>query len=63
MKKTTRKLVLRKAIIRALSGQELSRAIGGLETVIAAPYPYSGCKECGGSSGLVATLNVPRDGD
>jgi hypothetical protein len=63
MKKTTRKLVLRKETVRALSGQELSRALGGLETDTTAPYPQTGCRQCGGSSGLVATLGVPRDGD
>lgn len=63
MKKTTRRLVLRKESVRALSGQELSRALGGLETDATKPYPQTGCKECGTSSGLVATLDVPRDGD
>jgi hypothetical protein len=63
MKKTTRKLVLRKESVRALSGQELSRAIGGLETDTAAPYPQTRCRQCGTSSDLVATLDVSRDGD
>jgi hypothetical protein len=59
MKKTTRKLVLRKVIVRELSEQALSRAIGGQET--AGAYPYSAPRECL-TSGLVA-LDVPRDGD
>jgi hypothetical protein len=60
MKKTTRKLMLRNTILRVLSGQELSRAIGGLET--AAPYPWSSPRVCQ-TSELVAALDVPRDGD
>jgi bacteriocin-like protein len=61
MKKTTRKLMLRKVIVRELSEQELTHVIGGLETDTAAPYPYSAPRQC--TSGLVATLDVPRDGD
>jgi hypothetical protein len=53
MKKTTRKLVLRKATIRELSGQALTHVIGGQETDPA--YPYSGYKQCG--SGLVVVPN------
>jgi hypothetical protein len=58
MKKTTRKLVLRKETIRELSKLALSRAIGGQET--AGGYPWSAPREC--TSGLAA-LDVPRDGD
>ena len=54
MKKTTRKLVLRKVIVRELSGQALSRAIGGQETDTADAYPWSRPKECG--SGLIVAL-------
>jgi hypothetical protein len=58
MKKTTRKLVLRKEIVRELSRQALSRVIGGGETADA--YPWSGYKECG--SGLIGALDgVTRD--
>ena len=46
MKKTTRKLVLRKATVRELSGQALSRIIGGQETDPADAYPYSNPKQC-----------------
>ena len=46
MKKTIRKLVLRKATIRELSGQALSQVIGGLETAVA--YPWSHPKQCTG---------------
>jgi hypothetical protein len=60
MKKTTRKLMLRKESIRALSGQELSRAIGGLE--ITEPYPQTRPRQCQ-TSDLVTTLDEPRDGD
>jgi hypothetical protein len=42
MKKTTRKLVLRKAIVREFSGQALTRAIGGQETDPADAYLQSG---------------------
>jgi hypothetical protein len=47
-------------IVRELAGQELSYVIGGLET--AEPYPYSNPRQCQ-TSDVVATLNVPRDGD
>ena len=57
MKKTTRKLVLRKETVRELSRQALARAIGGVETD---EVPYSRPRECL-TSGLVA-LDVPRDG-
>jgi hypothetical protein len=57
MKKTTRKLVLRKATVRELSSQALERAVGGVETD---EVPYSRPRECL-TSGLVA-MNVPRDG-
>ena len=60
MKKTTRKLVLRKATVRELSGQALTHVIGGLETDTAVAEPYSRYKECG--SGLIVTLDgVARD--
>jgi hypothetical protein len=60
MKKTTRKLVLRKVIVRELSGQALSRVIGGLETDTADVYPFSRPKQCG--SGLTVALDgVARD--
>ncbi|HWO21208.1 MAG TPA: hypothetical protein VNO30_20710 [Kofleriaceae bacterium] len=55
MKKSTRKLVLRKVIIRELSGHALSRVIGG-ETDAA--DPWSGHKVCG--SGLIVALNGDR---
>jgi hypothetical protein len=51
MKKTTRKLVLRKATVRVLSGQALSNVIGGHETDAAAAEPFSRHKVCG--SGLI----------
>jgi hypothetical protein len=56
MKKTTRKLVLRKATVRELSGEALTRVIGGQETDAA--YPFSAPRECQ-TSGLVA----PQGGD
>ena len=46
MRKTTRKLVLRKETVRELSGQALTRVIGGQETDIADGYPFSGPKVC-----------------
>ena len=55
MKKTTRKLVLRKQTLRELSGQALTRVIGGQETEPADAYPYSGPKQCG--PGLIAALD------
>lgn len=44
MKKTTRKLVLRKETIRELSGKALTHMIGGLDTDDA--YPYSNPRQC-----------------
>jgi hypothetical protein len=52
MKKTIRKLVLRKETVRELSGQELTHVIGGQETDPADAYPYSRPKQCG--AGLAA---------
>jgi len=46
MKKTTRKLVLRKVIIRELSGQALTQVIGGQETDAADAYPQSKERQC-----------------
>ena len=43
MKKTTRKLVLRKATVRELSGQALTHVIGGQETD---GMSQSGYKQC-----------------
>jgi len=57
MKKTTRKLVLRKETVRALSGEALARVIGGLDTDAGG---QTGQKQCL-TSGLV-TLDVPQDG-
>ena len=51
MKKTTRKLVLRKETVRELSRQALTLIIGGQETVPADAYPWSRDKVCG--SGLI----------
>ena len=60
MKKTTRKLVLRKETVRELSGQALSRVIGGQETDTAVAEPFSRDKVCG--SGLIVALDgVARD--
>ena len=57
MKKTTRKLVLRKELVRELSGQALSRVIGGQDTDVP---KWSGYKQCG--SGLIVALDgVARD--
>jgi hypothetical protein len=55
MRKTTRKLMLRKVIVRELSGQELTRVIGGQETDA---VPYSAPKACG--SGHIVALDIPR---
>jgi len=55
MRKTTRKLVLRKATVRELSGQALSRVIGGQETDPADGMSQSGYKQCG--SGLIVALD------
>jgi hypothetical protein len=46
MKKTTRKLVLRKETLRELSEQALTRVIGGQETDTADAYPQSRPKQC-----------------
>jgi hypothetical protein len=54
MRKTTRKLVLRKESIRELSGQALTHVIGGQEP--AADVPFSGDKVC-------LTAAVPQTGD
>jgi hypothetical protein len=60
MKKTTRKLVLRKATVRVLSGKALTHVIGGQETDAADAVPWSGDKQCG--SGLIVALDgVARD--
>jgi hypothetical protein len=60
MRKTTRKLVLRKVIVRELSGQALTQVIGGQETDTADAYPFSRPKQCG--SGLIVGLDgVARD--
>jgi hypothetical protein len=57
MKKTTRKLVLRKVIVRELSGQALTHVIGGEETDTAIAYPYSRERQC-----PAAVLVVAPDG-
>jgi hypothetical protein len=60
MKKTTRKLVLRRVIVRELSGQALTHVIGGQETDTADAYRQTGYKQCG--SGLIVALDgVARD--
>jgi len=59
MKKTVRKLVLRKEILRELSGEALSRVIGGHETDAA--YPQTGPKQC--LNDIVALDRVGRDND
>ena len=46
MKKTTRKLVLRKETVREVSGQVLTRVIGGQETVTADAYPQTRPRQC-----------------
>ena len=60
MKKTTRKLVLRKETVRELSRLALSRVIGGQDTDIAVAEPWSRHKECG-SGLIVAQDGVARD--
>jgi hypothetical protein len=59
MKKTTRKLLLRKALIRELSGQALSQVVGGLETDTVDAYPYSNPKQCT-STAIIAQDGVTR---
>ena len=61
MKKTTRKLVLRKALVRELSGQALSHVIGGQETDTAVAYPYSRERQCPAAAFVVALNGVARD--
>jgi bacteriocin-like protein len=46
MKKTTRKLMLRKVTVRELSEKALTHVIGGQETDTAAAYPWSRDKQC-----------------
>jgi hypothetical protein len=46
MNNTTRKLVLRKVIVRELSGQALTHVIGGQETDAADAYPQSRERQC-----------------
>jgi hypothetical protein len=57
MKKTTRKLVLRKATVRELSRQALTQVIGGQETDTAVGYPQTRERQC-----TVAVLVVAPDG-
>jgi hypothetical protein len=60
MKKTTRKLVLRKETVRELAGQALTHVIGGQDTDTAVAEPWSRYKVCG--SGLIVALDgVARD--
>jgi len=47
MKKTTRKLVLRKETVRELSGKALTHVIGGQETDSADAVPQTRDKQCG----------------
>ena len=60
MKKTTRKLVLRKETVRELSEKALTHVIGGQETVTADAYPQSNIRQCG--SGLIAEDAYPQSG-
>ena len=46
MKKTTRKLVLRKETVRELSGKALTHVIGGQETDAADAMPQTRDKQC-----------------
>ena len=46
MKKTIRKLVLRKETVRELSAKALTHVIGGQETVTADAYPWSRDRQC-----------------
>jgi len=59
MKKTTRKLVLRKEIVRELSAKALTHVIGGQETDNADAYPQSRERQC--PSFIVALDGVARD--
>ena len=59
MKKTTRKLVLRKETVRELSGQALTQVIGGQETDAANAEPQTRDKQC---LILAALDGVARDG-
>ena len=59
MKKTTRKLVLRKVIVRELSGQALTHVIGGQETDTAVAEPQSRPVQC--TTVIVALDGVARD--
>jgi len=59
MKKTTRKLVLRKETVRELSGQALSRVLGGQETDAADAEPQSRPVQC--TTFIVALDGVSRD--
>jgi hypothetical protein len=54
MKKTSRKLMLRKETVRELSAQALTLIIGGLDTDNA--YPYSRDKVC-----LIAAVPQSKD--
>jgi hypothetical protein len=54
MRKTTRKLVLRKETVRELSGQALTHVIGGQETDTAVAYPYSRERQCPAAALVVA---------
>jgi hypothetical protein len=55
MKRTTRKLVLRKETVRELSAQALAHVIGGQETVTADDYPQSRPRQC--TSGFIVALD------
>ena len=59
MKKTTRKLVLRKETVRELSEKALTHVIGGQETDTADAYPQSGPRQC--LNFIVALDGVVRD--
>ena len=57
MKKTTRKLVLRKETVREFSRQALTRVVGGLDTDAVGQTGYKQCL----TSGLIS-LDVPQNG-
>jgi len=59
MKKTTRKLVLSKVIVRELSGQALTHVIGGQGTDAADAYPQSNPRQC--TTVIGALDGVARD--